>query len=183
MGRACTKEESPIGWGRHACEQALSDRELADLLEAVRLRRDLAAFTELFKPLCATPEEPPCPPWRKLGGGGGADPGSAAHGLAPRRAVRPPAGDGFGMDLRHRPQQAHRPDTSAASGSSGRSGRRRRPRRPTLKPFCTFVAPGRFCRRRCRVCRASRSRCSVRRSSRPSPISGSRLSWDCRSVP
>jgi RNA polymerase sigma-70 factor (ECF subfamily) len=48
MGRACTKEERPIGWGRGARERALSDRQLADLLEAVRLRKDLAAFTELF---------------------------------------------------------------------------------------------------------------------------------------
>ncbi len=48
MGRACTKEECPIGWGRSAYERPLSDQHLADLLEAVRLRRDLAAFTELF---------------------------------------------------------------------------------------------------------------------------------------
>ena len=49
MDRACATQRRPMGQGsRRGGDPASGDRQRADLLEAVRLRRDRLAFTDLF---------------------------------------------------------------------------------------------------------------------------------------
>jgi len=49
MDRACATQRRPMGQSpRRGSEPASGDRQRADLLEAVRLRRDRLAFTDLF---------------------------------------------------------------------------------------------------------------------------------------